>query len=469
MLRYLLRRILLALPTLLAISLITFGLNKCADADPVQKIYGDYLSKTLDPEAQGLAYRQNAALLGLDKPVFYFSLTEAAFPDTLYRVFPPDRHKRLRWLTADCGDWPAVSRYEAQLSQAIRTLERTPDSLPRMALCRYQLSKMLIPKSLASLSHDGDSLALLAESLREPAPVLAARLDSLRIALSDMAQRQPGWPVPSFRWYGFDNQYHHWLSGFSSGNLGVSFISRKPVWDDLGWYVAPTLFLNGLAILISYLLAVPLGVEMARRRRKLFDNSARRGLLLLYAVPVFWLGSLLILFFATPGFGLHWIDGVALEPWQGSNKTFVQWVSTNASKFVLPVAALALHTLAVLAMQMRGGMLDVLDQDYIRTARAKGLDEEDVHWSHAFRNALFPIITVFASVFPAVFAGSLVIEYLFQFPGMGLKTQQAFMENDLPVLFAILMFSAILTIVGNLVADLLFAWVDPRVRLGKRA
>jgi peptide/nickel transport system permease protein len=122
----------------------------------------------------------------------------------------------------------------------------------------------------------------------------------------------------------------------------------------------------------------------------------------------------------------------------------------------------------VLALQMRSGMLGTLGEDYIRTARAKGVGEEEIYWSHAFRNALFPIITVFASVLPAVFTGSLVAEALFNFPGIGTKTFQAYLGKDLPLLAVIMMISAALTILGNLIADLLYAWADPRVRFTKK-
>jgi peptide/nickel transport system permease protein len=124
--------------------------------------------------------------------------------------------------------------------------------------------------------------------------------------------------------------------------------------------------------------------------------------------------------------------------------------------------------MGILAIQMRAGMLDTLDKDFIRTARAKGVGEEEVHWKHAFRNALFPIITVFASVLPALFTGSLVVEALFGFPGMGSKTFEAYLNSDLPLLSVIIMVAALLTILGNLIADLLYAWADPRVRFTKK-
>jgi peptide/nickel transport system permease protein len=270
--------------------------------------------------------------------------------------------------------------------------------------------------------------------------------------------------VPAFYWHGFDNQYHRWLTGFVTGDLGLSRSTQKPVWESLKFSLRSTLIINGLAILLAYCLAVPLGVFMARRRDQAPDRTARWVLLLLYSMPIFWLGSLLMLFFATPDFGLYIINGIGIESYQGSGKTYGAWCLSNFDKFILPILTLGLHALAVLALQMRGGVLDTIGQDFVRTARAKGASENAVYWRQAFRNALFPIITIFASVFPAIFTGSLVVEFLFQFPGLGMKTSEAFMGGDYPVLFTILMLAAMLTILGSLVADLLYALADPRVR-----
>jgi len=193
-------------------------------------------------------------------------------------------------------------------------------------------------------------------------------------------------------------------------------------------------------------------------------------LFFLFAMPVFWLGGLLIMIFTNTEWGHNILPSIYFDvqdAWQPGKTSFGDWWSVNAPKCVLPIIILTLHAVATLALQMRGGMLGTLGEDYIRTARAKGVGAEEVYWDHAFRNALFPIITIFASILPAVFTGSLVVEALFNFPGMGNKTFEAFHGNDLPLLSAIMMIAATLTILGNLLADVLYAWADPRVRFSK--
>lgn len=466
MLRYTLRRILLAVPTLLIISMVVFGLSKCAPYDKALESEDGSFSSLRQQEA---AIRRKAERLGLDKPAFYFTLTTAAFPDTLHRIFPSSRRESLKKLCAQTGNWPAVANYEKALRELYFLSEELPDTLLNVADFRLAVSDLTKNERVEAI--DGMFAHLQNASAALPAnPRLPHLLDSLQTSISTLRSetRPVNMNIPIFHWHGFDNQYHRWLTGFVTGNWGFSGYWHKPVWESLKFSLLLTLTINGLAIFLAYLMAVPLGVAMARRREKAFDRVARWVLLLLYAMPVFWLGSLLVLFFATPDFGLFLINGIGWKNCRADEESLFMCCLRNFDKFILPILTLSLHALAVLALQMRGGILENMSQDFIRTARAKGVEENAVYWRHAFRNALFPIITVFANVFPLIFTGSLVVEYLFQFPGLGMKTHEAFTKQDHPVLFAILMLAATFTILGNLIADLLYAWADPRVRFAKR-
>lgn len=467
MLRYFLRRILLAVPTLLVISMAVFGLSKCAPYESALDL-GEGSFGNL--QQQETAIRLKAERLGLDKPTFYFTLTTAAFPDTLHKFFPPSRREFLKKLCAQTGNWPAVARYEKALREVYFFGEKLPDTLAEAADFRLAASDLMKNEQVEKANELCGHLQKTSTNL-PPDSRLPRLLDSLQNAISTLhKEARPGnMNVPAFHWHGLDNQYHRWLSGFATGDWGMSWYWHKPVWEALRFSFFSTMIINGLAIFLTYLIAVPLGVAMARRRDRAFDRAARWVLLLLYAMPVFWLGSLLILLLATPDFGFYVIkNGIVPESFQGSGKSFAVWCLSNFDKFILPILSLSLHALAMLALQMRSGVLENIGQDFIRTARAKGVGEDVVFWRHAFRNALFPLITVFASLFPLIFTGSLAVEYLFHFPGLGMKTHEAFMKQDYPVLFAILMLAAGLAILGNLIADLLYAWADPRVRFAKR-
>jgi peptide/nickel transport system permease protein len=446
---------------------VVFGLSKCAPIDAVTAIYGPDLTTAYDPVGQAKNYRFKSAKLGLDRPAFYFSLTTTAYPDTLYAVFPPARRLRMAHLAGQTANWPLVDTYDRQLTAVLRHTDRVPDSLSAKTHLRFALSNLELADRLELL----DSAWYLTRQAVAVLPDNAAFLSSLdslqnTAAALQAAARNKGFPKPAFYWHGFNNQYHRWMKGFFTGDFGISLLNKRPVSETIYARLMPTLALNGLAILLAYAIAVPFGIRMARYKNRRFDRQGKRLLLLLYSFPVFWLGGLLIMTFATPDTGLFWIKGVSVSSYV-PGQSFLRWMGQNAAKLILPVLTLLVHILAIIALQMRSSMLEVLDQEYIKTARAKGLSESAVYRKHALKNALFPLITIFGSVFPVIFAGSLVIEYLFNYPGMGTKTQSAFMDQDYPVLYAILMIAAALTILGSLVADMLYAWVDPRVRFSK--
>ncbi|MCC6462384.1 MAG: ABC transporter permease [Saprospiraceae bacterium] len=457
MLRYLIRRIALAIPTLAIISLIAFSMSRLRTIDPVKIEYWQ----------DSVAYLTKARKLGLDQPQFYFSLSSAAFPATWHQILPLETRRHLEQWVWQTGNWPATQRFwhsiTSQLTPALQPLSG-PLLIQFKALRNYdQLADM--PGALADLQRRVDTLPDLA--LRS---TLQVQLDRIQHDYQAIASQPQQWKlyVPVLYWYGLNNQYHQWAGGFVTGDPGVSSVTGNPLLTELRPRLLTTLIVNGWAMLLAYLIGVPLGVFMARRQSMPFDKWASAILMFLYAMPVMWLGSLLVLLLSRQDIGLGIIDGLNAEPWLLSGKTYAQWAWDSREQFVLPVLTLTVHSLAILAMQMRGGVLEVVKQDYIRTARAKGLSETLVYWRHAFRNALFPIITIFATYFPALFSGSLVVEYLLNFPGMGTKMESAFNNNDYSVLFAMVLFVAFLTVLGNLVADMLFAWADPRVRFARR-
>lgn len=468
MLNYFLRRLLFAVPTLLAVSLAIFGLGRAATDDPIGATYPSVIEQNADEEKRLANYARLGHELGYDRPAFYFTLTTAAYPDTFHKILLPERRRWLGALAAQTGNWPAVQAFADALRHTARRAESLPDSSAQ-TLLRAALNDLQKTIWLDEVPARVDSVAAWAAVL-EAQTGQKLSLENLRARATELQEKAtPGkcWH-PTFCWHGLDNQYHRWISGFFTGRLGTSFQTRTPVWDDIKSRLGMTVGLNSVAFALAFALALPLGVWSARQAGRWPDRWLRRGLMALYAMPVFWLGGLCIMFFATDGQGWKIFEGIAPNNPEDHALTLWQWFLKYANRLVLPVLVLMLHTLAVLALQMRGSVLGVLRQDFIRTARAKGLSEGAVLGRHAFRNALFPVITILGGVFPVIFGGSLVVEYLFGIPGMGTKTHDAFMSRDFPVLFAILMFSAMLTIAGSLLADMLYLLADPRVRLAKQ-
>lgn len=269
--------------------------------------------------------------------------------------------------------------------------------------------------------------------------------------------------------YGLDKplylQYLNWLKGLAQLDLGRSFSpDRRPVWDKIKERLPVTLLINLLSMLIIFLVAVPLGVASAVREGSLFDRATTVLVFVGYAMPGFWLALLLMLLFGIkwpvlPISGVHSLMGYESLPWWGK---VLDW----AKHLVLPVFVSAFGGLAGLSRFMRSTMIEVLRQDFITTARAKGLPERVVIYKHALRNALLPVITILGLSVPGLVGGSVIFESIFGIPGVGQLMWQAVMARDYPVIMGNLVIVAVLTLLGNFLADLCYALADPRIRLG---
>jgi peptide/nickel transport system permease protein len=185
------------------------------------------------------------------------------------------------------------------------------------------------------------------------------------------------------------------------------------------------------------------------------------ALFALYSLPTFWIATLCVIFLCG-GDWLNLFPGPGSEP-VAADASVAYKILHTAYRLFLPLVCWTYGSLAFISRQMRGGLLKEINQDYIRTAKAKGLDERSIIWKHAFRNSLLPVITLFASVFPLAISGSVVLEHIFNIPGMGQLSYEALFSKNYPVLFAVMMISAFLTLFGNLIADILYAYADPRI------
>ncbi|MEI9475118.1 MAG: ABC transporter permease [Deltaproteobacteria bacterium] len=256
-------------------------------------------------------------------------------------------------------------------------------------------------------------------------------------------------------------QYALWLKKLFTGKL-YSFKDGRPVMEKIGERIWNTLFLNAVATLIIFSLAIPLGVFSARRQYSFLDNLGTFGAYLGISIPSFWLAYLLILatvkLFGYPVLGMR--------SFVTEDFTTLEIVMDRLWHLMLPSIILAIGGIAGLSRYTRSSMLEVVRQDYVRTAKAKGLPEETVFYKHALRNALLPIITIFGFLIPDLIGGSIIMESVFAWPGIGRLSYQAVLARDYPVVMTILTISAVLTLIGNFVADILYAVVDPRIRYG---
>jgi len=257
-------------------------------------------------------------------------------------------------------------------------------------------------------------------------------------------------------------QYGYWLKSLATFDFGYEFARPNvPVREELWRRLQITVPLSVVSVLLAYLIALPLGVFSAVRPRSAFDRTATLVLFLLYSVPTFWAGLMLILAFGQTGLG--WLPVLGLHDKDAAQLTGWAWTKDLLIHCILPVATMTYGSLAYLSRIMRVGMLETVRQDYIRTARAKGLSERVVVLRHALRNSLIPVVTVFATILPVLIGGSVLVEQIFNIPGMGLYAYEGLLKRDYNVVMATTTVSAFMTLLGFLLSDILYGVVDPRI------
>jgi peptide/nickel transport system permease protein len=256
-------------------------------------------------------------------------------------------------------------------------------------------------------------------------------------------------------------RYFVWLGNVAKGDFGISMRNFRPVRTTILQKLPNTLLLTGTALLLSLVMAIPVGVYSAVRRNSLFDNAATATAVAGFSIPTFWLGLMLILLFAVQfrEWGLPSLPAGGSFDLRGGGD-----VVDRAKHLVLPAFALAFVQTAAWTRYIRSQMLEVLSQDYMRTATAKGLRERIVIFRHGLRNAVLPLVTLLGIAIPDLFTGALVIETIFTYPGIGQLAFNAALSKDYPMIMGITLMAGTLVIFGNLIADVVYGLLDPRIR-----
>ena len=303
------------------------------------------------------------------------------------------------------------------------------------------------------------SIAVFALMQAIPGGPLAAYENNPNISPEDLVrlQEELGLNVPKWQ------QYLNWIGAVLQGDWGTSLVTQRPALVEIGERLPNTLYLSVIAFLAALAISIPIGIISAVRQYSWFDHLMTTIAFMGHSIPVFWFGLILIIIFnvtiknpATggpllPGGGMYTIG----EPFS---------LTDRLTHLILPASLLIIHNLSNHVRYMRAGMLDVLHQDYVRTAHAKGLKERAVIMKHAFKNAILPLVTIIGLEIPGLFNGALLTEIIFSWPGMGRLFFNSIERADYAVMMGVLMMSASLIIAFGLVTDILYASLDPRIR-----
>lgn len=269
--------------------------------------------------------------------------------------------------------------------------------------------------------------------------------------------------------YGLDKplhvQYVNWITKLARFDFGSSFIDNRPVLEKIGERIPLTLTINFLSLALVFSLSIFLGVRSALAPGSFFDRATSSVLFIFFAAPVFWIALLFIQFFSLT-LGLFPVSGI-----KSLDHEYYSWfgrLADMARHLALPVLVYSLGSFAGVSRYMRSSMLEALAQPFVTAARAKGVGERDVVYKHALRNAILPIITIVGLSIPGLLGGSVILESIFALPGLGRLFFEAVMTRDYPLIMAEVVLGALLTLAGNLCADLAYAFADPRIKYGKK-
>lgn len=527
--RLVLRRILLAIPTLFGISLVTFALVNLAPGEPAAGTGGAGMRSTAVTREAAENVRRT---YGLDLPVFLnFDVQDRKrrVARSLRELDQPAR--------APLAERRLVSAGTLAMDELVTALDKAAPAkqivLRRILLRIFRAMQVPEPKHLASLDavrlkgwwhkrlpgYRPAALRAVAKRVaagnagyardlrplhRRAVPALIEQLfvtgdpqarARLTGALSDITGHvvlyEPNAPRAERRsvmgqwrdWWRAEETVHRdlsgserfvstftrtryarWLGRLVRGDFGESHYFKQRAADIIAERLPITLALNLAALLLAYLLSVPLGVWSAVNRGRWLDRAVTAGLFVLYSLPTFWVALMLIIF-------LGGIEGPNLFPTSGLHSFRPEDYPAGSALLdlvwhaVLPVFCLSYAALAVVSRYQRAGMVQVLGQDYIRTARAKGLGEGQVVWKHGLRNGIIPLVNLLGLQIPYLLSGSVIIESIFDIPGLGSLTLLAIQQRDTNVLMGVISITALLTMAGLLLADLLMLWADPRISL----
>jgi peptide/nickel transport system permease protein len=255
-------------------------------------------------------------------------------------------------------------------------------------------------------------------------------------------------------------QYLNWLGRIIRLDFGESLKDHRKVLDKIMEALPNTLLLNIISFIIIYLISVPLGIISSVKQNTIVDKGITSVTFILYSLPVIWVALLLILLFYVK---LGWLPLGGIQSLQASEYSFFPWLIDRFMHIILPVTCFTYAGFAVISRYVRSSMLEVIRQDYIRTARAKGVNENQVIYRHGFSNALIPIVTILGMELPGLIVGSVILERIFDWPGLGWLLFDATLARDYTTIMGDLVFTSILVLLGMLLSDILYAFVDPRI------
>ena len=455
---YILKRILFFIPTWFLLATLTFSISRCVKGDPLDNLIADTENTKFEDNISSDSYRRNAQKWGYDLPVFYADIQASAYPDTLHRIVRKiERETAEQWLLMT-GNWQKIQDFRQEIHIFQTKIKNLP---PSDTVVRLQntLLYMLIQDDTSILSATVDTFLAMTKSshiLVAAAEILAQKKDIMLQNEAKMALF-----IPKITYYGTQNQFHRWFTNLLKGNFGTSHRDGKPVFDILIPPLSITFILGSLTLIFSYFVSVPLGLWLVHNHKKRRSSWVRSFLISIYAIPSFAIATISMMLFTTSVYGLKIFPAIGSIETDANDSFFTLFV-VYFPHLILPVLCFSTHIIAMLTLQVSQNAEAQSAEDYVKVAKAKGLSAYSVLLWHIFPNTVFPLIALFAQFLPILVGGSLLIEYIFNIAGMGHAAHQAIVSRDYPVFFSIVLLTAFIVSLGNLISDILYKFANPK-------
>ncbi len=462
MLIYVIKKVMLIVPTVIMVMVLAFFLSKLVPGDAAESLIT--LQGVLPQSSNAnQVYQNNYIQLHLDKPDFYVSIQPDFYPENLNEVLSPTKRKEIKTFLQQKYGFEQVLQYFKDRDAFVNKL---PEILLDTTVSFQHRSKLASSRSLLFISSI-DEIGNVLDSLSTlPRLLLQYEYQALNTSFDNLKNEKKVSYFPKIIWHGTNNQFHLWVSGLFTGNWGISIKDGRSVLDKIASAISWTLLLLLLNLIITILIAIPTGVLSGFKVGGYFDKVSNVFWLILYSMPVFWLASMLIIYFTSDAYG-SWMD---IFPPPGSwviheDMGFLEKAGHFSSQLVLPVICLVANDIAYLSRLTRNNIIFQKMKGFVMMAKAKGLDDRKVLLRHILPNAMIPIVTIIAGSIPAGLSGSLIIEVIFNIPGMGRLMYDSIYSADWNVVFGILIIISFCTIIFLLLADLLYGWLNPKIKL----
>ena len=458
MLGYVLKRLLLLLPTLWIICSLVFFLSKI--------VPGTCLDVALERTSQSLA-NPGKVDLPVDQepivPLFYFSVRSRAEPDSLYRLRPELHQTFLRNLTLQSGNWPEVAAFYSTLN----TLNNSQPSGVKTSsqILNRQIQTIYTVKELQAVEQALVRLKSRALHQALPQPYLKT-IEKAQQQLRNIQGNSQSVNVfiPALTWHGANNQYHAWFTAFILGDMGISCRNEEPVNTVIAEAFTNTFYITFLSLGLLFVLALELSIWLSKAASAKWRQPVLAVLYAVDSVPLFIIALFLLTLFANAAyFNVFPVYGTGADV-PTDMPVYITWVY-QLPFLALPVISLTIVNLPYVTGQIYQAIQQVQGREFVLTAKAKGLPEQAVLRRHVLRNALLPVITLLTGFLPALVTGAVVIEIIYAVPGMGHLLHDSVLFRDSPVLIGIVLYLGLIKILANVLADLLYYRADPRIRI----